>query len=132
LSKETWVAPVNGAHYDAEIQHWDVMERWDIDYLVATATKYLLRWRKKGFPLIDLRKSRSFFEKARLTRIGGVQVRRTIPWLPLSEYMNANGVCGDERVIIVDVLGLGGPDCLARAVETMDWLITRAEKEGQQ
>lgn len=53
---------VGGTHYQAELQHWDVMEKHDIEYLLATASKYLLRHRKKG-GLEDLKKSLSYVER---------------------------------------------------------------------
>jgi hypothetical protein len=54
---------VGGDHYKAEVQHWDVMEEADISYLEATASKYIVRWRKKGGPQ-DLQKAATYLERA--------------------------------------------------------------------
>ncbi len=58
------VQQVGGDHYEVRgQQHWDVMEEADIAYLEATATKYIIRWRKKGGSE-DLRKAASYLERA--------------------------------------------------------------------
>jgi hypothetical protein len=54
---------VGGDHYKADIQHWDVMEDADVAYLEATASKYIVRWRKKGGPQ-DLEKAATYLERA--------------------------------------------------------------------
>jgi hypothetical protein len=58
-----YVPQVGGAHYDGEIQHWDVIEATDVAYLEATASKYIDRWRHKGTPAVDLQKAISYLEK---------------------------------------------------------------------
>jgi hypothetical protein len=59
----TFVEQVGGKHYQAEVQHWDIVEQYDIGYLEATATKYLTRWRKRGQAEIDLGKASSYLQK---------------------------------------------------------------------
>lgn len=54
---------VGGQHYKADVQHWDVMEEADVAYLEATASKYIVRWRKKGGPE-DLKKAATYLERA--------------------------------------------------------------------
>lgn len=51
-----------GDHYQADFQHWDLIERYSIGYLEGCATKYLTRWRKKN-GLQDLKKARHYTEK---------------------------------------------------------------------
>lgn len=73
MTQDTYVAQVGGKHYRVEgdaPQHWDVVEKYDIDYLTGQASKYLMRWRKKGTPKLDLGKSASFIEKALACRPG--------------------------------------------------------------
>jgi len=53
---------VAGAHYNAPIQHWDIVQMYDLGYFDGQATKYLLRWRKKN-GIEDLRKAVHFIEK---------------------------------------------------------------------
>jgi len=60
------IKQVGGEHYeygDPDNQHWDLMDRWDIEYLPATATKYIVRFDRKGTPKLDLEKSISYLEK---------------------------------------------------------------------
>jgi hypothetical protein len=75
-----YVPQVGGSHYERgvnlENQHWDLMDRWDIEYLVATATKYITRWDFKGTPLLDLQKSVSYLEKQ--LKLHPMGCRRTI------------------------------------------------------
>jgi hypothetical protein len=53
---------VGGEHYQSEFQHWDLMIAWDTHYLLAAATKYVVRWRKKG-GLQDLQKAMHYLDK---------------------------------------------------------------------
>lgn len=66
---------VGGDHYKADIQHWDVMEDADVAYLEATASKYIVRWRKKGGPQ-DLEKAATYLERALVEERGA---RRLVP-----------------------------------------------------
>lgn len=56
------VAQVGGSHYGTKYGHWDYCKEADTPYLEGHATKYLVRWRKKG-GIQDLEKSLSFVEK---------------------------------------------------------------------
>ena len=53
---------VGGAHYRAELQHWDLIERYGIGYLEGCATKYLTRFEKKN-GVQDLEKALHYAEK---------------------------------------------------------------------
>lgn len=53
-----------GSHYKgSEYQHWDWVTDIRLPYLLATATKYAFRWRKKG-GLLDLQKLDHYLQKA--------------------------------------------------------------------
>lgn len=95
---DTFVEQVGGKHYAAEgeAQHWDYMERYDIGYLEATATKYLMRWRKKGTPRLDLGKAASYVEKAIKCR-PGQGARRLMP------VAEVEAMCASARVHWMDV-----------------------------
>lgn len=55
---------VGGDHYKtAETQHWDVMSDYHVHYLCATATKYIVRARRKSGTQ-DLEKALHYIEKA--------------------------------------------------------------------
>lgn len=61
---------VGGSHYSngqADLQHWDLVVKYDWDYFQGQVTKYLMRWKKKGLTpearLQDLEKALHFLEK---------------------------------------------------------------------
>lgn len=54
---------IGGDHYRSEYQHWDFVYDADLNYLLACATKYISRWRKKN-GLEDLRKALHYITKA--------------------------------------------------------------------
>jgi hypothetical protein len=56
---------IGGTHYRIhgnELQHWDVVRMFRLDYLIGTATKYLFRWQHKG-GVQDLKKAMHYIEK---------------------------------------------------------------------
>jgi len=55
---------IGGDHYktDAGIQHWDVVEMFELGYMEGQITKYIFRWKKKD-GLKDLLKAQHFLEK---------------------------------------------------------------------
>lgn len=55
---------VAGTHYTLEYQHWDFVCDTGLHYLLANATKYITRWRKKN-GIQDLQKSLHYIEKAK-------------------------------------------------------------------
>lgn len=55
---------VGGEHYAGKSQHWDVvLAMYGPGYLFGCATKYIIRWRKKG-GLEDLQKADHYLQKA--------------------------------------------------------------------
>lgn len=55
---------VGGDHYQKEgdFQHWDMVQKFDLDYFQGQITRYLFRWRDKG-GVQDLEKARHFLDK---------------------------------------------------------------------
>ncbi len=55
---------VGGDHYQklGELQHWDVVAHFNLDYFQGQVTRYLFRWRDKG-GIQDLEKAQHFMEK---------------------------------------------------------------------
>ena len=87
-----YVEQVGGDHYAKQgaknRQHWDIIEVYDIAYLEANATKYVIRWDLKGKPTEDLEKARSYLNKMLSSHRGS---RRVIPFHVLSDwYMEAD------------------------------------------
>lgn len=56
------VAQVGGSHYGTKYGHWDYCKDAETGYLEGHATKYLVRWEKKG-GIQDLEKALSFVDK---------------------------------------------------------------------
>lgn len=60
---------VGGTHYGPgnSLQHWDIVQRFGLDYFQGQITKYVIRWKKKHETqekrLEDLRKARHFLDK---------------------------------------------------------------------
>lgn len=103
---DTYVGQVGGKHYQAELQHWDLMEKYDVDYLTATATKYLTRWRKRGTERLDLGKSASYLEKAVKCR-PGQGARRLVPQHELDAFYKANAIHWMDAELMTKLLASG-------------------------
>ena len=53
---------VGGSHYKGrDLQPWDIITMFDLDFFEGSALKYLLRWRQKN-GVEDLRKARHYIE----------------------------------------------------------------------
>lgn len=94
----TYVEQVGGTHYAGTVQHWDLMEEYDVSYLEAQASRYLSRWRKKG-GLEDLEKALTFLRK-----MDGRAVRRRVPREALWVWFEAAGVHPVDREPIKYIL----------------------------
>ena len=54
---------VAGTHYSsADLQHWDIVNMYNLDYFQGQITKYIMRWKLKN-GVEDLRKARHFLDK---------------------------------------------------------------------
>ena len=113
MSRDNYVEQVGGTHYQAEEEHWDLMEEFDIAYLEATSTKYVTRWPKKGSALLDLQKAVSYLDK--ILAMGRNEVRRRVPWDRLTAFMDANGLGRRSRKVLILVLVNGNQDDLRQA-----------------
>lgn len=121
----THVEQIGGKHYQAEVpgqQHWDLVERFDVDYLLATATKYLTRWRKKQTPEEDLKKAHSYIQKAILCR-PGQGARRLVSEDQLKAFYEANRIHWMDAEIITRLLASGSHDDLTWAAERVKEMI---------
>jgi hypothetical protein len=125
VTTETFVAQVGGKHYQAELQHWDVMETYDVGYLEATATKYLMRWRKKGTPELDLGKSASYIEKAVKCR-PGQGARRLVPQDVIELMCSAASVHWMDRDLIIRLLCSGSHQDFVEVLEQVQGMVEDA------
>lgn len=70
-TSETRVAQVGGSHYaTGGVQHWDLCIDVDMHYLLACASKYVFRHRRKG-GCVDLEKALSYLERYEQARHEG-------------------------------------------------------------
>ncbi|MCC6489116.1 MAG: DUF3310 domain-containing protein [Candidatus Hydrogenedentes bacterium] len=57
---------VGGSHYkahgDSDLQHWDIVHKFKLDYFQGQITRYVFRWRDKN-GLEDLHKAAHFLQK---------------------------------------------------------------------
>lgn len=55
---------VGGDHYQkyGNLQHWDIVHHFDLDYFQGQITKYIMRWKDKN-GLQDLKKAQHFLQK---------------------------------------------------------------------
>ncbi len=52
-----------GGHYKGlDIQPWDAIAAWGLDYFEGNALKYIVRWKYKG-GIEDLKKAQHYIEK---------------------------------------------------------------------
>lgn len=98
------VKQVGGSHYrGGKLQHWDIVGYFDVDYFVASATAYLLRWREKG-GLIDLRKAVSYLEKRGTLGLPGQildsSVRGFVPSGMIDHLAQLHELTSQEHVIL--------------------------------
>lgn len=62
---------IGGTHYKSSLQHWDLaLMHSGTAYHINCATKYLSRYKKKGFALQDLEKALHYTEKVIEAELG--------------------------------------------------------------
>ncbi len=122
------VKQVGGDHYNKGThQHWDIMDRGNVSYLEACATKYIFRWREKG-GIQDLEKAKSYIKK----RICAVEEadplylpgrRFSVDAIGLTDWFSECNVSRLECTIITLVLNWRDKNDLNRALHLIDGLI---------
>jgi hypothetical protein len=117
---ETYVQQVDGDHYQAEYQHWDLCEEHDVDYLAATATAYIVRYDRKGTPRKDLSKAKSYLEKMLKNQRG---TRRLVPFTTLQRFYTANALGAGKRRLLNLILEDGSEVSILSAVATLALMI---------
>lgn len=113
---------VGGDHYKAEVQHWDVIEGADIAYLEATASKYIVRWRKKAGPQ-DLQKAATYLERALVEER---DARRLVPVEALRTLVEENKL-DPWDVALLELIHLDGSQIALRSAAVL--LREKAESE---
>lgn len=95
---QTFVEQVGGSHYSSRGDaHWDVMERYDVAYLEATASKYTTRYLGKGKPREDLLKGKSYLVKLLSERS---EVRRRVPACVIEQLVRDTGQTHSQALLL--------------------------------
>lgn len=118
------VAQVGGDHYKAGLQHWDIIEFADIAYLEATATKYIVRFDRKGTPKQDLLKAISYLERLLVSR---VRARRLMELPQLQAFCEANN-CDMIKSHLLTLILVQGQEADLREAIGMMFMMSEALK----
>lgn len=101
---------VAGTHYASAdgIQHWDLIDEYNVGYLEGCASKYVTRWRKKD-GLVALEKAAHFMQKLYERRSAQTfsQVIPRMPGVPLkviARFAAANDLNAEEERILGHIL----------------------------
>lgn len=126
---------IGGNHYASEYQHWDFVCDVKLHYLIACATKYVSRWRKKA-GIEDLKKSKHYLFKARerkiypdrLSIVGTEEtISNEVRLICWSKFANRL-TCLEDRAILNSILN-GRATEYEEAIRAIDRLITKTECE---
>lgn len=120
---------VGGGHYqNLEYPHWDLCLKLPLSYLEGCSTKYVVRWRNKGQPLSDLRKSLHYLNKLEETL--DVLPRKLAYALIVEEvtkFNDANNLGDLERAYVLAICTWSSPQDLQVAREYLFLLLDEAE-----
>ena len=97
---------IGGNHYKAAdgLQHWDLIDNYEVGYLEGCASKYVTRWDKKN-GIEDLRKSAHYLRKlyerrAEMSFAEQLRLRPEVPMSVIAHFAEANG-CGPAETRIL-------------------------------
>lgn len=115
-------AQVGGDHYKSAAgqQHWDLVEDFDIAYLEANATKYLMRYDRKGSPLLDLGKAKSYLERLLESR---TVARRRVTIHRLETFCHVNDLSPVKSELMALILNRGTRRDFEQAIAIIDRLM---------
>ena len=114
---------IGGSHYKSVLQHWDFVVNHNVSYLIANATKYLTRWRKKN-GVQDLEKAGHYVSKAlELYRAGTDVMTSTAGVADCYSFCKTNGLDTRETLAFTLLSAEGANDNeLVHALEIIDEL----------
>lgn len=127
---------VAGNHYASAdgIQHWDLIDEYNVGYLEGCASKYVTRWRKKDGP-VALEKAAHFMQKLYERRSAQTfsQIAPRMPGVPLkviARFAAANGLNAEEERLLGYILAWQSThtiDLARREIEALHAAATRAD-----
>lgn len=107
---------VGGKHYESELQHWDVIERYGIGYLEGCSSKYVTRARKKN-GLQDVEKCEHYIEKLiEMNSTFGRGPRGSVPEEVVLQFIQLNKLDHLEGAICLLLLTWSDVEELKRAL----------------
>jgi hypothetical protein len=133
MQKDVNDGQVEGSYYQAEIQHWDFVERNGMGYLEGCATKYATRNRKKHeTPEKDLQKAIHYVEKLKSMAEAGLRLNHRFkqPYAvfePL-DFAKANQLTVAETEICSRLLNWETPDDLDQVIVCLRIMLQDALK----
>lgn len=95
---------VDGTHYRAKTQHWDLVEFYGLGYLEGCATKYVARSRKKHkSPVTDLDKAIHYCEKLQNLHLSGKRnnrANRNLSYKTFVDFRVENELTPEEIAVV--------------------------------
>lgn len=124
---------VGGDHYKASsgLQHWDLIDTYEVGYLEGCATKYLSRFRKKA-GAVDLRKALHYVTKLLEVRERDGfddKMLPDVPYAAIDKFLFDNGITGREVAHITALLSWRDLDMLRVVILSLENFIPEYEAE---
>lgn len=88
---------VGGDHYKGILQHWDLIAIYNVDYFIASASAYFVRWRNKN-GVEDLQKASHYLTKREQDYKHGL---RDVPRLLVLAMAKSYSLTSEETSILV-------------------------------
>lgn len=118
---------VGGAHYKTSFQHWDWVRKMRLGYLEGCATKYVVRWRKKG-GFEDLKKALHYLNKLiEYDEARQLPYERTYLRDQTISFAHAQNSTELERDFLTEIATWSTPADLRRAREWLLELMNEAD-----
>jgi hypothetical protein len=122
-----------GTHYKSGYQHWDFMlDTYGTMWLVACASKYVARWRKKN-GLEDLRKARHYVTKYHEAVSASAPTYAIAPRAlaaNVETFVRANGVERVDALFLYTLMRARDADDVLWARHLLDTIIARAQLDA--
>jgi len=121
-----------GDHYQADFQHWDLIERYGVGYLEGCATKYITRHRKKN-GIQDLIKAKHYTEKLlEMAHSHNRRARGYVGMRTLKPFFLANNIAdAGEITAIVVLCSNWDRSQLSVVINLLDELIEECYPDGE-
>ena len=125
---------IGGGHYQTlGLQHWDIVDLYNVGYFEGNISKYVTRWRKKN-GVQDLKKAAHYLQKLIESRsntgdLSNWRQPRVNPAV-ITRFVDDNQLTAAETVILHRVLHWRSIDDLTVAAARLQELIESEESGG--